>query len=105
MQIVLCYVEVRPIKEDDLIRPERDNARMVRWMYNVRPEYRISGAELRTRLKLKSMRECLQDSKLLERMEESVWSSKCSIFRVSCDFPKGRPRKTQKEVIRSNLKK
>ena len=78
---------------------------MVRWMYNVRPEYRISGAELRTKLKLKSMRECLQDSKLLERMEESVWSSKCSIFRVSCDFPKGRPRKTRKEVIRSNLKK
>ena len=50
MQIVLCYVEVRPIKEDDLIRPERDNARMVRWMYNVMPEDWISAEEHSIRL-------------------------------------------------------
>ena len=45
MQIVLCYMEVRPIKEDDLIRLERDNARMVRWMCNVMPEDWISAEE------------------------------------------------------------
>ena len=50
MQIVLCYVEVSPIKEDDLIRPERDNARMVRWMYNVMPEDWISAEEHSIRL-------------------------------------------------------
>ena len=46
------------------------------------------GKELWTRLKLNSMRECLQDRRLqrfghLERMEENAWSNKCRTFRVS----------------------
>ena len=50
-------------------------------MCNIRPEDRISAEELRTRLKMKSMRECLQNKILqwfsyLERIEESTWSSK-----------------------------
>ena len=47
------------VEEEDVIRLERNDV-MVRWMYNVedKPEDRISAEELRTRLKLKSMREC-----------------------------------------------
>ena len=40
---------------------ENNDARIVWWMYNVRPEDRISAEELRTSLKLKRMRECLQE--------------------------------------------
>ena len=63
-----------PVKEEDVIRLERNGARMVRWMYSVRPEDRSSVQELMTRLKLKSVRECLQDRRLqwfgqIERME------------------------------------
>ena len=50
MQIVLCYMEVSPIKEDDLIRLERDNARMFRWMCNVMSEDWISAEERSIRL-------------------------------------------------------
>ena len=69
---------------------------MVTWMCNTRPEDKISTKEIRIRLKLKSMRKCLQDKKRLqwpdhlERMEESDWSSKCKTFDVSSSFHRGR---------------
>ena len=50
-----------PVKEKDGIRPEKNDARMVRWRCNFMPEYRVSAEELRTRLKLRSMRGCFQD--------------------------------------------
>ena len=46
------------------VRLESNDARIVRWICNVKPEYRISAEELRSRPKLKSMRECLQDKRL-----------------------------------------
>ena len=51
-------------------------------MCNVKPVDMIFVKKLRTRLKLKSIRERLQDRRLqwfgyLERMEESGWFSKC----------------------------
>lgn len=55
---------------------------MVRWMYNVKPKDRIPSEELRTRLKLKNLREYLHDRRLqlfghLEKMGESACCSKC----------------------------
>ena len=60
---------------------------------------KISTEEIKAKPKLKSMREYLQDRRLqwfghLEKMDESVWSSKCRTFKVSCSFPRGRPKKT-----------
>ena len=43
-------MEVSPIKEDDLIRLERENARMFRWMCNVMSEDWISAEEHSIRL-------------------------------------------------------
>ena len=68
------------VKDENKIRLEWD-LKMVRWACNVRPEYRISAEELRTKLKLDSIRECLLDKRLkwlgyLERMEENACFSK-----------------------------
>ena len=65
-----------------MVSVERNDARMITWMCNVRPEDKISVEERRTRLKLKSIKECLLDRRLegighVEIMEESAWSSKC----------------------------
>ena len=38
-------------------------------------------------------------------MDETSWSSKRRIFKVSCSFPRERLRKTWNEVIRSDMKK
>ena len=69
-------IETWSNKEEDVIRIDRNGARMVRWMCNVKSEDKISAEELRTRMKLKSMKECLQDRRLqwfvhIERMEMS----------------------------------
>ena len=88
------------LNEEDVIRLERNDVMIVRWMCNVSLEEMISPEELRTRLKLKSVRECLQHRRmewfgLLERKEESVWSSKGKTFKVSESFPRGRPSKSE----------
>ena len=59
--IMLYESETWPGKEEDVIRLDRNDTRMVRWMHNVRSEDRTSAEEQSTRLKLKSMRVCLQD--------------------------------------------
>ena len=46
-----------------MIRLERNDARILRQMYNVKPGEMISG-ELRTRLKLKNIVKCLHDRRL-----------------------------------------
>ena len=56
--------ETWPFKEEYVIRLERNVAKMVRRMCNVRLEDRISVNVLRGRLKLNSMWECLQDRRL-----------------------------------------
>ena len=40
-----------------MIRLEKHDARMVKWMCNVRPENSFSAEELRSKLKLKTMKE------------------------------------------------
>ena len=66
---------------------------MLGWMRNVRPEDRISLEKFRNRLKLNSMRECLEDRRLqwfdqLERMEKNAWLSKYRSFKVRGSFPR-----------------
>ena len=53
-----------PVNKEDVIRSRMNDARTIRWICSVRPEHRISADEFRTRLKLKSMWECLHDGKL-----------------------------------------
>ena len=78
-------------------------ARMIKWICNVRPEDRIFAEECRTLLKLKSMRECLQNKRLhwsghLEEIEYSAWFSKYKTSNVSDNFPRARPSNTRNEV-------
>ena len=79
-------------------------------MCKVRSEDRISAEKLRSRLKLKNMRECLHERRMqwfgqLKGVIESAWSSKCRTFKVSSSFPRGQPRKTWNEVIRCGIAK
>ena len=70
--------QTSPIR--DAIKLEKTDVRMTRWMCNVKSEDKISAEELRTRLKLNMMRECLPDKRLpwLGHLEigENAWSIK-----------------------------
>ena len=57
--VMLYGREIWLAKEEDVIRLESNDARMVRWMCNVRLEDSTSGEQLRNRLKLASMRKYL----------------------------------------------
>ena len=97
------------VKEKYVIRLKRNDAKIGQWMWNVRPGDGISSEELRIRLKLKSMRECYQDRRLqwfghLGKMQENAGSIKWRTFKGSGSFPRGLPRKTWNEIIKSDLK-
>ena len=71
-----------------MIRVEKNDARMVRLMCNIRPEDRTLEEELRSRLKFKSMKECVLDRRLhwlghLDRLEGRAFCSKCRTFKES----------------------
>ena len=52
------------LKKDNVIRLEKKNTRMVGWMCNIKPEDITFAEEVRTRLKLNRIRECLQEKRL-----------------------------------------
>ena len=58
--VTLYGVRLGQLKKEDVIRLKRNDARMVSWMHHIRSQDKDSGAEFRTRIKLNSMRECLQ---------------------------------------------
>ena len=85
--VMLYRSETWIIKEEGVIRLERNDTRKVQWMCNIRTENRILAQELRTRLKLNSMKQYLQDSRKwsghVERWEGGTWSSRCRAFKFS----------------------
>ena len=76
-------VRLGQLKRNMLPGLERNDARMVRWVYNVKSEDKISVEELCIRLKLNSMKECLEDRLPwfghLERMKEGNFGENCSV--------------------------
>ena len=64
LKIKLYGSESRPVKEEDKTRLQRNYTRNIRWLSNLRPEDKISIEELMTKLKLKSMGQCLQETKM-----------------------------------------
>lgn len=62
-----------------MIKLERNGARISIWMYNARPEERISAEELSSRLKSISMREGLQDKTLQWFGHKGVSGRECLV--------------------------
>ena len=55
--VIIYGIDTLPVKEKYVISLERNDPVMVRWIFNVSPEDRISEEELSIRLKFESMRE------------------------------------------------
>ena len=100
--------ETWPFKEANVVRLERYDARMIKWIYNIWAEDKISAVLLGNRLQLNTMRKCLPNRQLhwlghLERMEKILWASKYRKFEVVDSSDRGIPRKTWTEEIRRDL--
>ena len=58
-----------PVIEENVIKLEKNDARMVRWRCTVWPQDCISPDKLRPKQKLNNTRECLQWLDHMERMQ------------------------------------
>ena len=94
--IVLHMSQTWPVKKDDVIALEKNDANMIRWMWSITPEKKISVVKLRNILQLHNMSKCLQNSRLLwlchlKRIEDSFWPSKYRNFEIVSSLAGGRP--------------
>ena len=81
--------------------------RMVRWMCNVKVKDRVPSKELRERLGIDDIVLILQQNRLrwyghVLRKEDTDWVKKCMEYEVDVSRPRGRPKRTWKEVVQKD---
>ena len=99
-------VPLQSLKQNNVIKLEISNARMVRvvrWICNHRSEDSASSRELKNRNQINTMMKCFQSRRLLqpgyiERVEDS-WPSECQNFKVRGSVAKAWLQKICSEVI------
>ena len=82
--------------------------RMVRWMCGVKLKDRLPSQELRERLGVDDIALVLQQNRLrwcghVLRKDDEDWVKKCMEHEVEGSRPRGRPKKTWKEVVREDF--
>jgi len=81
--------------------------RMVRWMCGVKLNDRFPSKELRERLGKDDIALVLQQNRLrwyehLLRKDDNDWVKKCMEYEVKGARPRGRPKRTWREVVRED---
>ena len=94
------------LKNCDVNRLEGNDTEMGRWMCNLKAEDRIIVVELRKRLQLSTMKECLRNRRLWwcvhrDRTEESSWPKKYRHIEVGSSLARGQHTKTWIGIIRN----
>jgi len=83
--------------------------RMVRWMCGVKIQDRVPSKELRKRLGLDDIISVLQQNRFrwygheLQK-EDNDWVKKCMEYEVEDARPRGRPKKTWREIVEKDCK-
>jgi len=81
---------------------------MVRWMCSVQVKDRVPSKELRERLGIDGIILILQQNRLrwyghVLRKEDTDWVKKCMEYEVDGCKPKGRPKRTLREVVQRDF--
>ena len=81
--------------------------RMVRWMRGIKLKDRFPSKELRGRLGIDDIALVLQQNGLhsyghVLRKEDDDWVKKCMEYEVEGPRPRGRPKRTWREVVREH---
>ena len=98
----------RLIKENEMAL-QRAEMRMVRWMCGVKLQDRVPTKELRGRLELEDIISVLQRNRLrwyghVLRKEDNDWVKKCMEYKVEGTRPRGRPKKTWREIVEKDCR-
>jgi len=97
--------ETWPVRKENVVALQRAETRMVRWMCGVKLKDRLPSKELRDRLGVDDIALILQQNRLLWyghvlRKDDDDWVKKCMEYEVEGSRPRGRPKRTWKEVVR-----
>jgi len=80
---------------------------MIRWMCNVKVKDRVPSKELKERLGIGDIILILQQNRLqwyghVLRKEDTDWVKKCTEYEVEGSRPRGRPKRTWKDVVQKD---
>ena len=99
--------ETWPVRKENVVALQRAEMRMVWWMCGVKLKDRLPSKELRERLGVDDVALVLQQNRLrwyvhVLRKDDDDWVKKCMEHEVEGSRPRGRPKKTWKEVVREH---
>ena len=95
------------LKKEELLRLQRNERAMLRWILNFRITDRISSVELYRKLKIPTLESALRKNRLRwfgHTQRSDQWINKIQTFDVTGNAGRGRPSKTWKDVISDNIK-
>jgi len=88
-----------PVRKENEVALQRAEIRMVRWMCNVKVKDRVPSKELRERLGIDDIILILEH---VLRKEDTNWVTKCMEYEVEGSRPRGRPKRTWREVVQTD---
>jgi len=102
-----CITVTSQPHEENEVALQRAEMRMVRWMCNVKVKNRVPSKELRERLGIDDIILILQQNRLWRYghvlwKEDTDWVKKCMEYEVEGSRPRGRPKRTWKEVVQKD---
>jgi len=95
--------ETWPVRKESVMALQRADMRMVRWMCGVKLKDSLPSKELRERLGVDDIALILQQNRLrwyghVLRKDDDDGAKKCMQYEVEGSRPRGRPKRTWKEV-------
>jgi len=102
--------ETWSVRKENEVAFQRAEMRMVRWMCGMELQDRVPSKELRERLGLDDIISVLQQNRLrwyghVLRKENNDWVKKCMEYEVEGAWPRGRPKKTWREIVEKTIKR
>ena len=99
--------ETWPVRKENVVALQRAEMRMVRWMCGTKLKDRLPSKELREKLGTDDIALVLQQNRLrwyghVLRKEDDDWVKKCMEYEVEGPRPRGRPKRTWREVVKED---
>jgi len=96
--------ETWPVRKENVVALQQAEMRIVRWMCGIKLKDRFPSKELRERLGIDDIALVLQQNRLrwyghVLRKEDDGCVKKCMEYKVEGPRPRGRPKRTWREVV------
>jgi len=96
--------ETWPIRKENEVALQRAEMRIVTWMCGVKVQDRIPSKWLREKLGLEDIISVQQQNRLqwyghVSQKQDNDWVKKCMEYEVEGARPRGRPKKTWREIV------